>query len=298
MSSGWRVCILTMFFPLFCLTPGTYRYTVSNSVGSIQGKVTLYVTSETSGWSRQPQGPRRMGLPTVTSALVTVEQFPQFVREKNENGSKGLRDQFLCLSSCEEAHSTSVALSDENKMYNRFTNIIPYDDNRVKLKSLSGREDCQHDYINASYIDGYGIARKFVATQGPTDTTVVDFWRMVWQLHSPTVVMMTNLEEGRKKCEQYWPNFGTTDYGPYSVTLAEQKIRADYNIRKLTLTSTFSTRRVHYVNHYQFTSWRDHHVPDSAFPLLEFHRRLTENHRPNKGPIIIHCRYTRDPAHS
>ena len=27
------------------------------------------------------------------------------------------------------------------------------DDNRVKLKSLSGREDCQHDYINASYID-------------------------------------------------------------------------------------------------------------------------------------------------
>ena len=95
MSSGRRVCILTMFFPPSCLTPGTYRYTVSNSVGSIQGKVTLYVTSETSGWSRQPQGPRRMGLPTVTSALVTVEQFPQFVREKNEDGSKGLRDQFL-----------------------------------------------------------------------------------------------------------------------------------------------------------------------------------------------------------
>ena len=73
----------------------------------------------------------------------------------------------------------------------------------MKLKALSGREDCQHDYINASYIDvskhaqsslqntttkqlylyaeylietgstfllfflqGYGIARKFVATQG------------------------------------------------------------------------------------------------------------------------------------
>ena len=27
------------------------------------------------------------------------------------------------------------------------------DDNRVKLKPLNGREDCQHDYINASYID-------------------------------------------------------------------------------------------------------------------------------------------------
>ena len=59
---------------------------------------------------------------------------------------------------------------------------------------------------------------------------------MAWQLHCPTVVMMTNLQEGRKKCEQYWPQFGSADYGPYSVTLAEQKILADYTIRKLTLT--------------------------------------------------------------
>lgn len=65
---------------------------------------------------------------------------------------------------------------------------------------------------------------------------MVDFWRMAWQLHCPTVVMMTNLEEGRKKCERYWPEFGTEDYGPYSVTLAEQQVLADYTIRKLTLT--------------------------------------------------------------
>ena len=27
------------------------------------------------------------------------------------------------------------------------------DDNRVILKSISGFDDCQHDYINASYVD-------------------------------------------------------------------------------------------------------------------------------------------------
>lgn len=74
------------------------------------------------------------------------------------------------------------------------------------------------------------------AATGPTDSTVVDFWRMVWQLHCPSIVMMTNLEEGRKKCERYWPQFGTADYGPYTVTLAEEKPQADYTIRKLTLT--------------------------------------------------------------
>lgn len=75
-----------------------------------------------------------------------------------------------------------------------------------------------------------------VQCTGPTDATVVDFWRMVWQLHSPTIAMMTNLTEGRRKCERYWPEFGTQDYGPYTVTLAEQKVLADYTIRKLTLT--------------------------------------------------------------
>ena len=27
------------------------------------------------------------------------------------------------------------------------------DDNRLKLKPLNGRDDCQNDYINASYVD-------------------------------------------------------------------------------------------------------------------------------------------------
>ena len=33
-------------------------------------------------------------------------------------------------------------------------------------------------------------------------------------------------------------------------------------------------------------------MPDCVSPLLDFHCRLTQDHRPNKGPIILHCRYT------
>ena len=36
-----------------------------------------------------------MDLPRVTSKLVTVEQFPQYMAENSGNGSRGLRDQFL-----------------------------------------------------------------------------------------------------------------------------------------------------------------------------------------------------------
>ncbi len=42
-------------------------------------------------------------------------------------------------------HSTEVADSNANKRKNRYNNILPYDNNRVKIKSHGS------DYINASY---------------------------------------------------------------------------------------------------------------------------------------------------
>jgi len=51
------------------------------------------------------------------------------------------------------------------------------------------------DYINSNYIDGYRKQNAYIATQGPLPETFGDFWRMVWEQRSATVVMMTRLEE-------------------------------------------------------------------------------------------------------
>ena len=48
------------------------------------------------------------------------------------------------------------------------------------------------------------------------------------------VAMVTNImERGQQKCEQYWPDEGTKEYGPFKVTLADQQVFADYTIRHL-----------------------------------------------------------------
>jgi len=70
----------------------------------------------------------------------------------------------------------------------------------------------------------------------PLPQTVVDVWRMVWQERAPSIVMITNLEEGGKtKCQQYWPDSKTKNFGPFKVSMVDERILADYTIRILTV---------------------------------------------------------------
>ena len=47
-------------------------------------------------------------------------------------------------------------------------------------------------------MQGYKSPNTYIAAQGPITGTVIDFWRMVWEQGSATIVMLTNLEEKGK----------------------------------------------------------------------------------------------------
>ena len=45
----------------------------------------------------------------------------------------------------------------------------------------------------------------FIATQGPVQTSIIDFWEMILQLKVTMIVMLCELSEGgREKCACYW----------------------------------------------------------------------------------------------
>ncbi|KAK5642104.1 hypothetical protein RI129_008271 [Pyrocoelia pectoralis] len=174
-----------------------------------------------------------------------------------------------------------------NKPKNRYANVIAYDHSRVILQpeeSLLGS-----DYINANYCDGYRKHNAYVATQGPLQETFSDFWRMCWELHTATIVMMTKLEERtRIKCDQYWPTRGTDTYGCMSVSITDVQELATYCIRTFQIHRQGHSERRE-IKQLQFTAWPDHGVPDHPAPFLQFLRRVQSMNPINAGPVVVHC---------
>ena len=107
-------------------------------------------------------------------------------------GRTGFMDEFSRLSLIKTSCSFQEAKRVCNKMKNRYEAVYPCDDTRVKLQEITGVQGS--DYINANFVDSYQHKNSFIATQAPLECTIKDFWKMVWEQNSKTIVVL---------CKQY-----------------------------------------------------------------------------------------------
>ncbi|XP_053165227.1 receptor-type tyrosine-protein phosphatase epsilon isoform X7 [Hemicordylus capensis] len=148
------------------------------------------------------------------------------------------------------------------------------------------------DYINASYIDGYKEKNKFIAAQGPKQDTVNDFWRMIWEQRSATIVMLTNVKERKEdKCFQYWPDQGCWTYGNIRISVEDCIVLVDYTIRKFCIQPQVSDgcKAPRLVTQLHFTSWPDFGVPFTPIGMLKFLKKVKSLNPSHAGPIVVHC---------
>uniref|UniRef100_A0A6Q2Z4S0 protein-tyrosine-phosphatase n=1 Tax=Esox lucius TaxID=8010 RepID=A0A6Q2Z4S0_ESOLU len=184
------------------------------------------------------------------------------------------------------------AKKDENRMKNRYGNIIAcvYEAPFYSIP-VKPYEKCPipvHICVHYKSIYGYHRPNHYIATQGPMQETVFDFWRMVWQENTAAIVMVTNLVEvGRVKCCKYWPD-DTEIYRDIKVTLMETQLLSEYVIRTFAVEKR-GAHEIREIRQFHFTGWPDHGVPYHATGLLGFIRRVKTKTLTNAGPMVIHC---------
>uniref|UniRef100_A0AAZ3Q990 Receptor-type tyrosine-protein phosphatase epsilon n=1 Tax=Oncorhynchus tshawytscha TaxID=74940 RepID=A0AAZ3Q990_ONCTS len=189
---------------------------------------------------------------------------------------------------------TRIRSADDGKLFREEFNVRTilllllskyYDHSRVVLTQLEG--NLCSDYINASYIHLMDCC-----VPGPKQDTVADFWRMIWEQKTATIVMLTNLKERKEdKCYQYWPDQGCWTYGNVRVAVEDFTVLVDYTIRKFCIQYQASdgTKPSRLVTQLHFTSWPDFGVPFSPIGMLKFLKKVKTVNSSFAGPIVVHC---------
>ncbi|KAK9918618.1 hypothetical protein WJX75_005399 [Coccomyxa subellipsoidea] len=239
----------------------------------------------------QQNGGGHGGPPEQSRSGLLVAQ--QILNDKLGNGCEAVYREFDRLRRGRLPGTCLVAQLPGNERRNRYTNVLPFDENRVRLRSPG------HDYINASSLASPASeapAWRYIATQGPKDSTVGDFWQMVYESNSAVVVMLTRLQESgaMKKCAEYFPqeiDQPVTYKGSWTVTCASARdVDSDVRHRDLIVTPpspvTGPPRRVY---HFQYHAWPDHGVPTTTQPLRDLLAAVRGLHSPAAGPAVVHC---------
>nr|XP_038031068.1 tyrosine-protein phosphatase non-receptor type 23 [Anas platyrhynchos] len=188
-----------------------------------------------------------------------------------------------------DARQLSIAIARCYSMKNRHQDIMPYDRNRVVLRS--GKDD----YINASRVEDLSpYCPTVIATQAPLLGTAADFWLMIYEQKVSVVVMLVSEQELEKqKVLRYFPaeRGQPVVQGPVTLVLTGLKATPTHVERMITLQyRDQSLKRT--VIHLQFTSWPELGLPDSKGSLLRFIQEVHGHYlhqRPLHTPIVVHC---------
>ncbi|XGW09709.1 hypothetical protein V3C99_011742 [Haemonchus contortus] len=248
--------------------------------------------SRTKEQPSQPQLQQQLQQPQVAQCAKGGQQVvAKWVQRALDMGVDALRAEYRSLAKYTVPEMTSEAfISNHEAGRNRYQDVPCQDQHRIVLKW----PNAPTDYIHANYVGTPLSEKRFICTQGPLDNTIPEFWMMVLQEESETIVMLcTCIETGKFKCSQYWPEVvgETKTFAGIEVTnmMVRQMCPEEPSIALTILNIKFGkpdgTRETREVRHYQWLDWPDRGVPPCRLTSMELLSRI----RGTKKPIIVHC---------
>ena len=186
----------------------------------------------------------------------------------------------------------SDAFLPANYNKNRFVEIVPPDVYRPVLTTPGGMG--RTDYINAVFADSHRQHSHFILSQTPLHTTVIDFWKLVYDHDIHTIVMMEPMKYEDDTCAEYWPEDHMKQYEPFFVETADVYQQENITIRNLKLTSMNHPKDPRHIRQFQFNAWNDYEfIPKSKSMLLDVIDLVNDWQIVNNNdttPILVHCK--------
>ncbi|XP_014090961.2 tyrosine-protein phosphatase 69D isoform X2 [Bactrocera oleae] len=216
-------------------------------------------------------------------------------RNRHKDTDYGFLREYEMLPNRFSDRTTKNSDMKENASKNRYPDIKAYDQTRVKLSQINGIQGS--DYINANFVIGYRERKKFICAQGPMESTVNDFWRMIWEQHLEIIVMLTNLEEYNKsKCAKYWPEkiSDAKQFGEITVKFVAERKMGDYLVRNLDVSRRNAAgndedEERRQITQYHYLVWKDFMAPEHPHGIIKFVRQINAVYSVQRGPILVHC---------
>jgi protein tyrosine phosphatase len=216
-----------------------------------------------------------------------------------------------------EANKFTISVARLYPAKNRFHDLLPYDQNRVKLAKPTSKTD---DYINATHfgqlsaaVAAPGAGRQyqspsFISTQMPLD--FYEFWLLVLQEKCELVVCLCKDSEFEVKQDAavgyYWPRDKQTPMNFSGIRVCLQSMKeTEYSVQRVLTVSLDSVTRTVVVFQYLFNSSKPprlapvgtglgaNDMPDSVGNFLKFVKdceNFYANEQRNKAnPVLTHC---------
>ncbi|KAJ7401758.1 Tyrosine-protein phosphatase non-receptor type 4 [Pitangus sulphuratus] len=170
---------------------------------------------------------------------------------------------------------------------------VHQDDNALRESMIQLAEGLITGTVLAQFdmeIPSSTIINQYIACQGPLPNTCPDFWQMTWEQGSSMVVMLTTqVERGRVKCHQYWPEpSGSSSYGNFQITCHSEEGNPAYVFREMTLTN-LEKEESRQLTQIQYIAWPDHGVPDDSSDFLDFVCLVRKKRAGREEPVVVHC---------
>jgi protein tyrosine phosphatase len=249
--------------------------------------------------SKSPNQPQNSINLKVDSSIEVVNEIKE-VRELmkpftvTEVGNRKIEKEFSLLNkiTSREPNTERLAKGKLNQNLNRYSDVLPYIDNIVKL----GPEEelTPQNYINANFIHNpflEGDLNNFIATQGPLKRTVNHFWKMVEKYQIKVIIAIVEKMAMDSKCYQYWPLSETLETDEYTVSIIKSD-ETDFIHHRSILLRNKLTNASQSIEHYHIVNWIDHaELKNADFDdfIKLLNDLVTIENSSNRPPIVVHC---------